>query len=181
MILSTDRLILKTLGKSDAGLAADYYLRNKEFLSEWISLRDDEFYTIEHQREQIEKDLMNLECKNSVRLWIFDKCYSDRTIGTISLNNILWNAIMSCQLGYRLDKDEINKGYITEAVQRGIEFMFNDYKLHRIEANIMPKNKTSLRVAEKLGFKNEGMAYEYIKINGKWEDHIRMALINNEI
>ena len=88
---------------------------------------------------------------------------------------------ISCHLGYKLDKDEVNKGYVTEAIQKGIDIMFNELKLHRIEANIMPKNKCSLRVVEKLGFYNEGLAYKYLKINGKWEDHIHMVLLNDKV
>lgn len=45
----------------------------------------------------------------------------------------------------------------------------------------MPKNKMSLRVVEKLGFYNEGLSYKYLKINGNWEDHIHMVLLNNNI
>jgi len=70
---------------------------------------------------------------------------------------------------------------MTEAIQKGIEIMFNEFGLHRIEANIMPGNKPSLRVVEKLGFYNEGLAYKYLKINGKWEDHIHMVLLNESV
>lgn len=59
--------------------------------------------------------------------------------------------------------------------------MFHEFKLHRIEANIMPKNKRSLRAAPKSGFYNEGLAYNYLKINGKWEDHIHMVLLNDNL
>ncbi|BDG46028.1 hypothetical protein PspKH34_05890 [Parageobacillus sp. KH3-4] len=58
--------------------------------------------------------------------------------------------LQSCILGYKLDKDEINKGYITEALQKGIEIIFNAYQLHRIEAPIMPRNKASIRVIKKV-------------------------------
>lgn len=37
------------------------------------------------------------------------------------------------------------------------------------------------RVVEKLGFYNEGLSYKYLKINGNWEDHIHMVLLNNNI
>lgn len=70
---------------------------------------------------------------------------------------------------------------MTEALKKGIETAFGPLGLHRIEANIMPKNKASLRVAEKLDFKNEGLSTKYLKINGVWEDHIHMVLLNEEI
>ncbi len=180
-VYETDRLILKTLDKTCVSLVVDYYLRNKDFLKEWISLRDESFYTIGFQEKHLEEDLVNATNKNSLRLWIFNKNNHDRIIGAIAFNNIQWGSLLSCHIGYRLDKDEINKGYTTEAARKGIDVMFNEYKLHRIEADIMPENKPSLEVAKKLGFINEGILYKYLKINGEWQDHIRMTMINNKL
>lgn len=87
-----------------------------------------------------------------LRLWIVKKNDDTKIIGSIAFDNIIRGAFLSCHLGYKLDKDEINKGYITEAIQKGIDIMFNEFGLDRIEANIMPKNKRSIRVVEKLGF-----------------------------
>jgi ribosomal-protein-alanine N-acetyltransferase len=67
---------------------------------------------------------------------------------------------------------------MTEAIRKGIEIVFQECGLHRIEANILPRNLRSLRVAEKLGFVNEGLSRRYLCINGVWEDHIHMALLN---
>ena len=175
----TDRLILKTLDKTYAGMVVDYYTRNKDFLRQWISSRDESFYTVECQEKRLEEDLENASNNKSLRLWIFKKGSNDRLIGTVAFNNILLCSYLSCQIGYRLDKDEINRGYITEAARCGIDVMFHDYKLHRIEANIMPDNIASLLVARKLGFIEEGMVHKYLKVNGTWQDHMRMALINN--
>jgi ribosomal-protein-alanine N-acetyltransferase len=94
---------------------------------------------------------------------------------------MVWGVFLSCYLGYKLDKDEINQGYMTEAIKKGIDIVFSEYGLHRIEANIIPRNKRSLKVTEKLGFYNEGTAYKYLKINGIWEDHIHMVLLNDKV
>ncbi len=59
--------------------------------------------------------------------------------------------------------------------------MFDEEGLHRIEANIMPKNSASMKVVKKLGFYDEGLAYQYLKINGTWEDHIHMVLLNPNV
>lgn len=57
-----------------------------------------------------------------------------------------------------------------------------DASYYTLEANIMPRNRASLKVVEKLGFYNEGLATKYLKmINGKWEDHIHMVLRNTEL
>lgn len=180
-VYETERLELKVLDKSYAELVLDYYLRNKLFLDEWEPVKNEEFYTKQYHEEQLTKDLVNIENGNSLRLWIFKKEDNSRTIGSIAFNNIVRGVFLSCFLGYKLDEDEINKGYMTEAAKKGIDIMFNDFGLHRIEGNIMPKNKRSLRVVEKLGFYNEGLAYKYLKIDGKWEDHIHMVLLNDNV
>jgi len=177
----TERLLLKILDKSDAELVFDYYLRNKHFLEEWEPLKEKNFYLIDYQQEQLEKDLGNMKNNSLLRLWVFKKQEQKKIIGSIGFNNIVRGAFQSCHLGYKLDQDEINNGYITEAIQKGIDIIFNGFKLHRIEANIMPKNTRSLRVVEKLGFYNEGLAYKYLKIDGKWEDHIHMVLLNDKV
>lgn len=158
-LYETDRLYLKVLDESYTNIVLDYCIRNKEFLREWEPERDEEFFTWEYQRKILKKDYEAFSWGNSLRLWILKKD-DEKLIGCVGFSNIIRGAFQSCHLGYKLDKDEINKGYTTEAVKKGIEIMFNEYKLHRIEANIMPRNTASLRVVEKLGFYNEGLAYK---------------------
>lgn len=144
-------------------------------------MRSEEFYTKTYHEEQLENDLSLIENKNLLTLWIFKKNDENRIIGSIGFSNIVWGIFLSCYLGYKLDKDEINQGYMTEAIKKGIDIVFSEYGLHRIEANIIPRNKRSLKVTEKLGFYNEGTAYKYLKINGVWEDHIHMVLLNDRV
>lgn len=179
----TDRLILKVLDKSFADVVLDYNLRNREFLQEWISRENKNFYNINTHKRLLSSELKLVKKMGYLRLWIFKKSDKgfDRTIGTLCFSNIIRGNFKSCFLGYRLDKDEINKGYMTEALKKGIDIIFREYKLHRIEANVMPKNKSSLKVLEKLDFEYEGLSRRFLEINGKWEDHIRMVLLNEEL
>lgn len=183
MHYETERLHLKVLDESYAGCVLDYYIRNSEFLKEWEPSRPEGFYTEEFHREQLKKDLISIENGSALRLWIFkkDDIHFQRTIGCIGFSNIVRGGFWSCFLGYKLDKDEVNKGIVTEALKKGIDIIFNEYKLHRLEANIMPKNKASLKVVEKLGFINEGISRKYLKINDVWEDHIHMVLLNEAV
>lgn len=177
----TDRLILKVIDKSDAPLVVDYYLRNQSFLEEWVPVRDKEFYSLQNQEELIQQDRLKIEANQLLKFWMFCKHHPDRIIGSISFDSIVRGAFLSCYLGYKLDKDEVGHGYMTEALGKGIDLIFGEWGLHRIEANIMPKNQRSLRVVEKLGFYNEGLARKYLKINGEWEDHIHMVLLNDKV
>lgn len=67
------------------------------------------------------------------------------------------------------------------SLARVIRYAFDELRLHRIEANIMPRNSASLKMVEKLGFSSEGLARKYLKINGIWEDHIHMVLLNEAV
>ena len=67
---------------------------------------------------------------------------------------------------------------MTWAVDQVVQFAFSNIGLHRIEANVMPRNTPSLRVLEKNGFSSEGLAKHYLSIHGVWEDHIHMVRLN---
>ena len=179
-LYKTDRLILKTLDGTYAPLVLDYVLRNKDFLEKWETEKNENYFTLNYQKMSLKRDLDNFKLEKSLKFWIFKKNNKKRIIGSISLDNIIRGPFQSCFLGYKLDKDELNKGYMTEAVEKIVEIAFNNYGLHRIEANIMPRNIASIRVVEKLGFYNEGLAKKYIMLNGKWEDHIHMVLLNEK-
>jgi len=170
----TNRLLLKMSHDSFADMVLDYCTRNKEFLGEWEPIREEAFYTKEFQKKQLLEDMDN---KDLFRLWIFKKGQVDKIIGCLSFTNIMRGAFLSCFFGYKLDEQELNHGYMTEAIKKATQVVFDELGLHRIEANIMPKNKRSLRVASKAGFYKEGISYKYLKINGEWEDHIHMVLL----
>jgi ribosomal-protein-alanine N-acetyltransferase len=151
--LETDRLFLSLPDKTMAGIICDYYLRNREFLQPWEPLRDEDFFTESHQKQLIRNELVEERFGSAYRFWLFKKVDSNltRTIGCVVINNIIGGVFQSCFLGYKLDQDELNQGYMTEAVRAVIRFAFDQLGLHRIEANIIPGNTASMRVVEKLG------------------------------
>ena len=86
--------------------------------------------------------------------------------------------LQSAVLGYALDQKHNNKGYTTEAVELVVGYAFRKLALHRIEADVMPGNDASIRVLEKAGFHKEGIALQNVQINGEWQDHQVLAIIN---
>ena len=177
----TERLILKMCQPEESKLVADYFVRNKNFLFKLEPVRNEDFFTAEFQEEALKGNIELYNKGEALRLWIYKKEDKNKIIGNVNFNNIVRGPFLSCFTGYRLDVDEVNKGYMTEALGRAIEVAFDELRLHRIEANIMPQNKPSFRVVEKLGFYKEGLAKKYLKINGVWEDHVHMVLLNENI
>lgn len=178
--LETERLILKTLDPSFAQAVLDYAQRNRAFFHDWSPTADPKFYTPAFQRARLRADLKLMREDRMVRLWLFEK--DDRALSTVVgdlvLQNIVRGAFQSCHLGYKIDQRLLNQGLMSEALRRAIRFAFDELKLHRIEANVMPRNRPSRRVVEKLGFIEEGRSEKYLRINGVWETHIHYVLFN---
>ncbi len=174
----SQRLNLRILKPNSAYEVLDYYKRNHNFLNEWEPKRTKDFYTLSYQKRKLYMEYNMFKEKSLVRFWIFKKD-DNKLIGNVCYSNIIMGNFKSCFLGYKLDKDEINKGYMTEAIARTVQIMFEDFDLHRIEANVVPRNDRSLKVMEKLNFEREGFSKRYLEINGKWEDHIHFAVYND--
>ncbi len=172
-----ETIVLKKADLSFARDLLDYQIRNREFLKKLTPLRDESFYTLEKQEFILERNIEDYEQETNYNFYIFIK-EKNLLIGHIGLSNIIRGVFQSCFMGYSLDKDYINNGYMTLAIKQTVDFAFNTLKLHRIEANVMPHNFSSLRVLEKNNFINEGVSKKYLKINGEWEDHIHMVIIN---
>jgi ribosomal-protein-alanine N-acetyltransferase len=180
MELYTERLVLKVLDSSFAPQVLDYFIRNKVFFKEWNPAVGEEFYTLAFQQDKLQLELDLTRQERMLRLWLFKKEDASfvRVIGDLAFSNIVRGAFQSCHLGYKIDEAASNQGFITEALRTAISFAFDELKLHRIEANIMPRNQRSRRVVTKLGFVEEGLAKKYLKINGVWEDHLHYVLLN---
>lgn len=177
-VLLTPRLIVRLLQQQDVPAVLAYYTENREFLEPFEPVRPRNFYTREFWAQQIEKSLIEFGYDRSLRLFLFSKHDPIRIIGTANFTSLNQGVSYSCNLGYSLAEDEQGKGYMTEALEAGIRYVFDDLNMHRINANYMPHNRRSGNVLRRLGFVVEGYARDYLLINGKWEDHILTSLIN---
>ncbi|QHT61993.1 GNAT family N-acetyltransferase [Paenibacillus lycopersici] len=177
--LHTKRLVLQVVDETDAERVLAFFARNREALAEWEPARNEAFYTLDTQRQLIRQDLQSLQGGQRVSFWLSLAGDPDgELIGTASVSNIVRGAFQSCHLGYRMDEKHRSQGYMTEALSHLIAFAFDRLNLHRIEANIMPRNAPSLKVCERLGFRREGLARDYLRIAGQWEDHVHMVLLH---
>lgn len=179
IMLETRDLILRTADTAFTDSLLAYYLRNKDFLEVYEPTRDAGFYTPAYQKALLTHDIEALEQKSDYRFYIFLRGDEQTIIGSITLSNIVWGGFLSCFLGYKLDQQYVNKGYMTQAIRAVASYAFDILRLHRIEANVMPRNLPSRRVLEKCEFKPEGVSKKYMKINGVWEDHQHMVLLND--
>jgi len=83
-------------------------------------------------------------------------------------------------MGYILNRDFWNKGYMTEAAKAMVEFGFSQLKLHRIYLECDTENSASIRVAEKLGMRREAHMMKNKWDKGEWRDSFLYAILENE-
>lgn len=102
-------------------------------------------------------------------------------VGQLTVSSIVWGSSMSATLGYWVDQDRAGRGIVPTAVAMATDHCFQALGLHRMEINIRPENVASLRVVEKLGFRDEGLRPRYLHINGRWADHRSFALTAEEV
>ena len=100
--------------------------------------------------------------------------------GEINLSGVQRGPFQNAYVGYWVDKLHAGKGYVPEAFVVLARFAFEDLHLHRLQVAIIPRNRPSRRVVEKLELREEGMAERYLEINGVWEDHVRYAITTEE-
>ncbi len=99
-------------------------------------------------------------------------------LGTCNYTNIIRGPFLACHLGYQLARASEGRGFMAEALRATNAFVFDEMRLHRIMANYRPENERSARLLDRLGFVREGLARDYLFIDGAWRDHILTALTN---
>lgn len=175
----TARLRLLPADPALAQRTADFYVRNRAFLTPFEPLRGEQFFTVEGQRRDLRWNMQEAAEGHSVRFFIERKDAPGPLIGCVAINGIILGNVCAGSLGYKMDEHEQGRGYMTEAVMAVTEYAFRDLGLHRLMAEIMPRNLSSRRMIEKCGYQEEGYAKEYLNINGAWEDHVLYAKVNS--
>ncbi len=100
--------------------------------------------------------------------------------GVININDIVRYSFQSGSLGYYALLPFAGRGYMREALRLVVGLGFREHGLHRLEANIQPENVRSIGLVAGLGFRLEGLSPRFLKLGGRWRDHLRWALLAEE-
>jgi [ribosomal protein S5]-alanine N-acetyltransferase len=106
---------------------------------------------------------------------------TDALLGGISLSNVRRGVTQTASVGYWLGQPHVGQGAMTEAVALLVGHAMHGLRLHRLEAATLPDNDASIRVLERNGFRREGFARRYLKINGTWCDHVLFGLVAEDL
>lgn len=101
-------------------------------------------------------------------------------LGGITLSNLRMGVARVGSLGYWVGAQHARKGYMTDAVHCILDYSFGPLQLHRLEAACLPNNEASRSLLVKCGFREEGLAREYLKIDGRWSDHVTFGILESD-
>jgi ribosomal-protein-alanine N-acetyltransferase len=178
-VLYTDRLQLNILSDRHAAKVLNYYRGNRSFHQPWFSARPDSIFTIEQQSRNLRIEYDDFNRGRALPFWLSLRSEPETIIGRFALTNIIQGSFRSAIASWHLDHRHTGRGYALEAGQEAMQAAWRDYKLHRIEANILPHNSNSIKLAQNLGFGLAGIENRYLEINGVWEDHLHFVALSD--
>jgi ribosomal-protein-alanine N-acetyltransferase len=177
-------LVLRPIRYRDKKEWTEVRARNSEWLAPWEASNPDPAGGLPDYRQMVRS--LNAQAAQATALpfVITERVPAARNpviVGQLTVSSIVWGSALMATLGYWVDQARAGQGIAPTAVALVTDHCFKTLGLHRMEINIRPENGPSLRVVEKLGFRDEGYRPRYLHINGDWADHRSFALTSVEV
>jgi ribosomal-protein-alanine N-acetyltransferase len=170
-------LVLRPLRRRDRDAWLEVRAHNRDWLAPWEATPPRETQAIAFPTM-----VRNLRAQaRQGQLMPFVLEHQGRLVGQLTVGGITWGSLCSAHIGYWIDARVAGRGLMPLAVALATDHCLLRVGLHRIEVNIRPENVASLRVVEKLGFRDEGLRASFLHIAGAWRDHRTFALTTEEL
>lgn len=161
-----NNIILRKPTIEDSELFIFAMLKSQELHTPWVKapLTSSEFAEYLHRYEQPNQESF-LVCNDK-----------NKIVGVFNINEIIHRFFQNAYLSYYVVAEFAGKGYMSAGLKLVLQKVFNELKLHRVEANIQPDNLQSIFLVKNNGFRYEGFSPRYLKINDKWCGHEHWAM-----
>ena len=111
----------------------------------------------------------------------FVATWDGEMVGMVTVSNITWGSARMGTIGYWVAQSHAGRDITPIGVALVCDHLFTTLGLHRVEIAIRPENAASLRIVEKLGFTEIGLAPGYLHIAGSWRDHRVFQLLAEDV
>lgn len=166
------RVTLRRLGGCDQSEFLDLVAASVDLHRPWMSLpaTPQEFQAYLARYEQSTEEALLI-------------CVRDAGViaGLVTINSIIRGRLQSGSLAYAAFAPTAGQGYMSEGLRLVVRYAFEQLQLHRLEAQIQPDNRASVRLVQRLGFRKEGYSPDLLFIDGAWRDHERWAITSTMI
>lgn len=173
-------MYIRPLEIGDHELLSDYYQRNYAFFKPWSPRSSVQYHGVNEWKIRIRECLNKQQAGTAANFILLDDS-QESILAHCNLSQIFYGPFKACYMGYGVDECNEGKGLVYQSCLHTINYAFKTLKLHRIMANYMPHNNRSAALLERLGFVVEGLAKDYLEINGRWENHVLTSLTNSNI
>jgi [ribosomal protein S5]-alanine N-acetyltransferase len=154
-------------------------LQSRAFLAPWEPSWPQDDLTKTAFRTRIKRYHRDIEADAAYPFFIF-RNGDGALLGALTLSNVRRGVAQMASLGYWIGAPHQRQGHMTAAVVALTAYAFAQQRLHRIEAACLPANAASIALLRRCGFSEEGYARQYLKISGKWQDHLLLSLLASD-
>jgi len=158
---------------------AELRARSRAFLTPWEPTWPADDLTRTAFRRRLRRYQKDVRDGQAYPFFIFSS-HSGKLVGGCTLSNVRRGVAQTCSLGYWVGEPHQKRGYTGAAVRALIPFVFDQLKLHRLEAACLPTNEPSRALLTACGFTHEGFARNYLRIDGAWRDHLLFAILSSD-
>lgn len=176
--LSDGEVGLRPLRQRDAGAWRQLRAANERWLQPWEATPPDPSVPGLQFRQLVRSLAREARAGRALPFAI---TWRDELVGQLSVSGISWGSLQSGHVGYWVSQHVAGRGIATTCVALATDHCLLTLGLHRIEINVRPENVASLRVVEKLGFRDEGVRLRFLHIDGAWRDHRTFALTREDV
>ena len=160
---------LRVVSPDDVPALTALAVANRGFLAPFEPERDDSFFTEETQLRAVEGALEKHATGLCVPLVVLA---GGEVVGRLTVADVVRGAFESAHLGYWVSEHVGGRGVATAAVAQALDLAFGELALHRVQASTLPDNARSQAVLARNGFERIGYAPQYLRIAGRWQDHV---------
>lgn len=173
-VLRTRRLVLRPPQVRDYVAWARLRRASYGILKRWEPTWSPDHLSAPAFRRRVRWSRREIESGRSYPLLIFerDPRVGLALVGGVTLEHVRHGAAMSGSLGYWLGVGATGRGLMTEALEAVVAFAFQELDLSRLEAACLPENERSRSLLSRVGFREEGYASAFLRIDGEWRDHV---------
>jgi len=176
--LVSGEVTLRPLAHSDRAAWREIRRRNADWLRPWDATVPPGASTRSSSYRALVRRLRRSARQGATYPFAID--VDGRFVGQLTVSNIVRGSAQFASMGYWLDQAYAGRGIMPRAVAMAIDHCFGAGGLHRVEICIRPENTNSLRVVEKLGLREIGLAPRFLHIDGAWRDHRIFAVTVEE-
>ena len=178
-VLTGERVRLRAPRMGDYVEWAELRRVSREFLQPWEPSWPVDDLTRGAYRRRVSSAIQDAQTGAAYPFFVFRQADGVLT-GGVTLSNVRRGVAQTASVGYWCGAPFVRYGFTLDAVRAAAAFAFERLGLHRLEAACVPENGPSARLLGRAGFREEGLARGYLKINGAWRDHLLFGLLRDD-